>query len=166
MKKIFLCIGISLVISGCASKSEVAKVSESESHFKDAVYKGQDFYISEDEVKGERYRIFHQASSGFSGTSGIRNSAVKRANQFCKKQDKNKEMITVAEHTAQPPYVLGNFPRIEIIFVCIDKKDEQKAIYRHVKDKYEKLTEIKKLLDNDTLTQEEFEMEKKKILSE
>ncbi len=166
MKNIFLYIGLALIISGCASKSEITKVSESESHFKDAVYEGQDFYISEDEVKGERYRIFHQASSGFSGTSGIRRAAVKRANQFCKKQDKNKEMFTVAEHTAQPPYILGNFPRIEITFVCIDKKDEQKPIYRHVKDKYEKLTEIKKLLDDGTLTQEEFDVEKKKILSE
>ncbi|MGB5964147.1 MAG: SHOCT domain-containing protein [Sulfurimonadaceae bacterium] len=155
----------SLILGGCASKSEIVKVSESKSHFEDAVYEGQDFYIAEEEVEGERYRVFHQASTGFSGTSGIRAEAEKRATKFCKELDKNKKMLTVAEHTAKPPYVLGNFPRIEIIFVCIDKKKDR-TTYALVKDKYEKLAEIKILLDNGTLTQEEFAIEKKKLLSE
>lgn len=163
---IVILIAIVIAISGCASTSEITKVSESESHFKDAVYEGHDFYISEEEVEGERYRIFLQASTGFSGTSGIRGEAEKRANRFCMKKGKNNEMFTVAEHTAKPPYILGNFPRIEITFICIDKKKEQMTTYQHVKDKYEKLSEIKELLDNGTLTQEEFDIEKKKILSE
>jgi len=110
-----------LLMSGCSSMSKIEKVSESESHFKDAVYEGRDFYISEEKLEGEQYRVFHQASTGFSGTSGIRKTAIKRANEFCRNIGQNKSMRTVSEHTAKPPYILGNFPRIEIIFVCLDK---------------------------------------------
>lgn len=144
--------------------SPIQKESESSSHFDGAVYEGKDFYISDEEIQGERYRIFHQASTGFSGTSGIRRSATKRANDFCRKQAHNKKMLTVSEHTAAPPYIFGNFPRIEIIFVCVDKEETLTAIA--VADKYDRLTKIKDLLDSGVLNQKEFEIEKKKILAE
>ena len=77
--------------------------------------------------------------------------------------DENKKMFKVSEHTAKPPYILGNFPRIEIIFTCIDEKNEVQ--YLPKKDKYEKLSTLKILLDNGTLTQQEFEKEKNNILN-
>ena len=153
-----------LLLTACSSMSPIEKESESESHFKDAVFEGKDFYISEEEILGERYRVFHQASTGFSGTSGIRRSAMQRANSFCQKIDLNKMMLTVSEHTASPPYILGNFPRIEIIFACVDRKSAQTSIAST--DKYDLLTKIKDLLDKGVLTQQEFETEKKKILAE
>ena len=152
-----------IVFSGCAGKSKIEKVSESKSHFDDAVYEGQNFYEADKNHKGTQYRIFHQASTGFSGTSGIRKSAENRAKSFCKKQGKDKIMVKLSEHTAKPPYILGNFPRIEIIFICEDKvKNTQLTNIKD--DKYEKLSKIKKLYDDDVLTKEEFLIEKKKIL--
>ncbi|MDA1076264.1 MAG: SHOCT domain-containing protein [Proteobacteria bacterium] len=74
-------------------------------------------------------------------------------------------MLTVAEHTAAPPYILGNFPRIEIIFVCTDREIAQVATQQS-SSKYEQIAEIKELLDNGALTQSEFDDEKMKILSE
>ncbi len=164
MKKYNLLISIMIILSGCSSMSAIEKESESESHFKDAVYEGKDFYISDDEISGDRYRIFHQASTGFSGTSGIRKSAIQRANEFCRKIDRNQRMLTVSEHTASPHYILGNFPRIEIIFVCMHKSNTETASI--ITDKYDYLTKIKELLDKGVLTQDEFEVEKKKILAE
>ena len=164
MKKVLFVAPIFLFLSACSSMSPIQKESESTSHFEGSVYEGKDFYTLDEEVQGEKYRIFHQASTGFSGTSGIRKSATKRANDYCRKKDRNKEMLTISEHTAAPPYILGNFPRIEIIFVCIDKDATQETIA--VTDKYERLTKIKKLLDSGILTQVEFEAEKKKILAE
>lgn len=166
MNKYIPIISVAIIIlsfSGCSQKSMIEKVSNSKSHFDDAVYEGQDFYKSNKKVQGEKYRIFHQASSGFSGTSGIRRSAEQRADQFCKDLDENKKMFKVSEHTAKPPYILGNFPRIEIIFTCIDEKNEVQ--YLPKKDKYEKLSTLKILLDNGTLTQQEFEKEKNNILN-
>jgi exonuclease III len=143
--------------------SKIEKASESQSHFKGAVYEGQDFFVSEKEIEGEKYRIFHQASTGFAGTSGIRRSATRRANKFCQSKGNNKKMFTVSEHTAKPPYILGNFPRIEIIFVCLD---DGKAQNRASDEKYSHLVKLKKLLDDGVLTQDEFNVEKQKVLSE
>lgn len=128
------------------------------------MYQGRDFYISEEDVEGDRYRVFHQASTGFSGTSGIRRTATQRASEFCRILGHDKIMLTVSEHTASPPYILGNFPRIEIIFVCIDKENNH-AITKSTIDKYDRLSKIKELLVNGVLTKEEFNLEKKKILS-
>lgn len=77
--------------------------------------------------------------------------------KFCKDLDENKTMLKLSEHTAKPPYILGNFPRIEIIFACVDKQ-------KNNNDKYEKLSKIKTLFDNGTLTEEEFKTEKQNIL--
>jgi len=164
MKKIIFLAPMFLFFSACSSMSPIQKESESTSHFDGAVYEGKDFYISDEEIQGERYRIFHQASTGFSGTSGIRRSATKKANDFCRKQARNKKMLTVSEHTAAPPYILGNFPRIEIIFVCVDKEETQTTVL--ATDKYDRLTKIKDLLDIGVLSQKEFETEKEKILAE
>lgn len=161
--KIVLFLGVFL-ISSCSAMSPIEKVSESVSQFENAVYKGHDFYISEDVIEGAKYRIFHQASTGFSGTSGIRRSAVKRANEFCKNINKKEKMLTVSEHTAVPPYVFGNFPRIEIIFVCTEEVSNHRGQTRKI-DKYDKLAKIKELYDSGALTKEEFDKEKKKILS-
>jgi hypothetical protein len=140
--------------------SPIQKESKSTSHFEGAVYEGKDFYISDEEINVERYIIFHQASTGFSGTSRIRSSAKNRANDFCRKKDSKTKILTVSEHTAAPPYILGNFPRIEIIFVCTEKDKPQASIA--ATDKYDRLIKIYKLLESGILTQEEFDILKKK----
>jgi hypothetical protein len=144
--------------------SEIEKVSESESHFKGAVYEGHDFYIAENKVGGEQYRIFHQASTGFSGTSEIRYSATIRAKKFCSEMSGDKAMFKVSEHTAKPPYILGNFLRIEIIFACVDRKIKLPVISDD-NDKYDQLKKLKELFDSGTLTEKEFKEEKKNLLS-
>nr|WP_052678434.1 SHOCT domain-containing protein [Moritella viscosa] len=140
--------------------SPIERVNESKSHFEDAVFKGKDFYISEKQYEGDQYRIFHQASTGFSGTGGIRRSATKRADDFCRNQSEETKMFKLSEHTASPPYILGNFPRIEIIFTCITKD----KVIRNNENKYDQLSKIKLLYDNGTLTESEFLKEKVKLL--
>lgn len=154
-----------IVLAGCSSMSPIEKESESKSHFEDAVFKGRDFYISPAEIEGERYRVYHRASTGFSGTSGIRRTATQRAIRFCKDLG-NKRMIAVSEHTASPPYILGNFPRIEIIFVCSNEASTSEPTVKAAADKYDRIVKIKELFDSGALTQEEFDSEKKKILAE
>jgi hypothetical protein len=50
------------------------------------------------------------------------------------------------------------------IIDCKELNNTQ-VIYQKQEDKYDKLKKVKELLDNGTLTQEEFEIEKKKILN-
>jgi len=169
MNKVSNSIGSGILITtlvlfgGCASKSKIEKVSESSSHFDGAVYEGQNFYEADEPYKGIQYRIFHQASTGFTGTSGIRRNAENRAKSFCKKQGGNKIMFKLSEHTAKPPYILGNFPRIEIIFGCKDKSNNTNQLISQ-DNKYNNLSKIKKLYDDKVLTKEEYLIEKKKIL--
>ena len=161
---IFLIL-VAIAASGCSSSSDIRKVSESESHFEDAAYEGRDFFVAEEKIEGEQYRVFHQASTGFSGTSGIRHSATVRAQSFCKEMDGDKVMFKVSEHTASPPYVLGNFPRIEIIFVCVERDTLEAEASTMESSKYDQLEQLKALYDDGALTKEEFEIEKQKVLS-
>ena len=150
--------------SGCAVKSEIKKAIESKSHFEDAIYTGQkDFYKSSENIEGDKYRIFHQASSGFTTTSAIRNSAMTRASEFCKNINSEYDVIKVSEHTGKPPYILGNFPKIEIIFACGLKKE--KILMHSQENKYDNLEKIRNLYDKGILTKEEYLKEKKKLLN-
>ncbi|MFA6740849.1 MAG: SHOCT domain-containing protein [Arcobacteraceae bacterium] len=152
-----------LFFSGCSVKSEIKKVSESKSHFDDAIYTGQkDFYKSFEKIESDKYRIFHQASSGFTTTSAIRNTAMQRATEFCKNINPENDVTKVSEHTGKPPYILGNFPKIEIIFACTQRKEN--ILSDNQQNKYDDLEKIKKLYDNGILTEEEYLKEKKKLL--
>ena len=77
--------GTSGSVGAVGEQSPAATRHESESHFEDAVYECRDFYIAEEKVEVELYREFHQASSGFSGTSGIRQTATVRAQKSIKR---------------------------------------------------------------------------------
>jgi hypothetical protein len=74
-------------------------------------------------------------------------------------------MESLTETNADPPFILGNFPRIEIVFDCVAKSDP--AAPAVVTDPgYAKLIELKKLLDASVITQAEYDAEKAKILSQ
>ena len=73
----------------------------------------------------------------------------------------NKALKKLQERTSVPPHILGNFPRAELVFVCLPKPN--KTSFED--ETYIKLTNLKKLLDNGTITKDEFERQKAKILS-
>ena len=62
------------------------------------------------------YMITNQAATGFSGLQGIKTDAYKRADTFCKRQTKVFHILNVTQ--TEPPYILGNYPRIELQFTC------------------------------------------------
>ncbi len=155
----FLMIAM-ILLGGCSTASTIERVNESKSEFDDAVFSGETAIINE-KISNDAYRIFHQAATGFVSVQSIRLSAEKRANKFCEK--KGKVMQTLRERTSTPPYILGNFPRIEIIFTCVKSADSSFSSQRL--DKYEQLRKLKSLLDDGAITTEEFNTEKTKLLS-
>ena len=159
--KILLVIIPIVLLTACATASSIKKASESKSAFDDAVFKGEETVVNTDASDEDAYRIFHQAATGFVSIQSIRVSAEKRGSDFCKKQ--SKEMRTLSERTSSPPHILGNFPRIEIVFTC-ERGDETKPTVSNT-GKYEKIRLLKELLDAGALTKEEFESEKKTLLS-
>jgi hypothetical protein len=109
----------------------------------------------------DMYRIYHRAATGFVSIQSIRNAAEQRAEAFAQRQGKS--IVVLGEQISQPPYILGNFPRIEIVFALVDRNErEMQSTTRH--DRYSEIERLKKLLDQGALTQEEFEREKAKLL--
>ena len=160
MKNMIIIASVIMLVA-CSTSSTIKKASESKSAFDDAVYEGEEYLVNNEIPDEDAYRIFHQAATGFVSIQSIRGSAEKRASDFCKRQ--GKEMFALRERTSSPPHILGNFPRIEIVFACIENKDTIETVTNS--DKYSQIERLKKLLDSGALTKEEYQIEKKKLLS-
>ena len=136
--------------------------------------------------------ITRQAATGFSGSGTLKAEALQEAAQFCATQGKQMKVVAITE--AQPPYILANFPKAEVVFKALDAGDpelknepvidpsgsrlkvgerppERAAIDINEKqstagDLYTKLSQLDDLHKKGILTDAEFEAEKKKILDD
>jgi hypothetical protein len=151
-----------IFLTGCSSTSTIQPVNSSNSRFDSAVYGGESVTISSNPGI-EEFRVFHQGATGFVSVTTVRESVEKRATDFCDRIGKG--MKPFRETTSKPPHILGNFPRVELIFGCIDKAS---SVTSSTADdvKYRKIANLKSLFDSGALTKEEFEREKAKILSQ
>jgi hypothetical protein len=151
------------LIAGCAVTAPIQPACSSKSAFSDAVYKGESVTTGAGTPGNEAYRVFIQGATGFVSIQSVRDDAEQRATAFCSR--KGKSMESLSETTAKPPYILGNFPRVEIVFDCVSAPA---ATLRVANDdpKYTKLVNLKRLLDAGVITQGEFEREKTKILDQ
>ena len=157
-RSLLLCLfGIAGVVGACATSSPVQQYVDSQSSFSDPPE-----LISHNFPDKDIYRIYHRASTGFVSIQSIRQAAEQRAQDFASRQGKG--FVVLGEQISEPPYILGNFPRVEIVFALIDNPTQDRPA--PMRDKYSELAKLKMLLDDGTLTQEEFEREKAKILKE
>jgi len=165
MREIFIIIvTINLLfIFGCTKTSVIQPVATSESGFDSAlIYKGKSVKIADTSPGGEEFRVFEQGATGFVPVSALQSDTTQRAIVFC--EGKGQTMKPLRETTSQPPHMLGNVPRTELIFECIDKP-VFKSSDSNDDIKYTKLVNLKKLLDSGIITQKEFDQEKAKILN-
>ena len=122
-------VGICLIgvlnLLGCAVSGPVQSIQSGQSGFEGAAYPGVTRIVIDDLAELEKYpldqqyRIFEQSASGYGSIPEARDQAEPRAKDFCR--SKNKVMKTLKEITSTPPHILGNWPRIEIIFVCVER---------------------------------------------
>lgn len=153
----------SSVLLGCANSTPIQPANSGKSQFEGTIYQGDTVTISDSTSGTEEFRVFHQGATGFVSVQSVREDAEQRAAQFCERREK--AMKPLRETTSKPPHILGNFPRVEIIFSCIEKPASVAA--RTGDDpKYTRLVNLKKLLDTGVLSQQEFEREKARILSQ
>src|SRR4051812_46214013 len=92
-------IVVALLFTGCASNSGVVPI-------------GKDTFM-----------VSRQAATGFSGSGTLKAEAFQEANKYC--QDLGKSLQVVSTHEASPPYILANFPKAEVQFMCLDQKDAE-----------------------------------------
>ena len=157
-----LAVPIFFVLTACANTTAIQPAASSKSRFKGAVYSGETVTLDTPTSGAESYRLFQQGATGFVSLRSVRSDVEGLASAHCDR--KGKVMHGLVETDAKPPYILGNFPRVELVFECVDKPQTVAPITEI--SKYEKLAQLKKLLDNGTLTQQEFEREKAKILAQ
>lgn len=65
---------------------------------------------------GEAFTVSRQAATGFSGMGNLRAEALQEAGQHCAAQGRTLHVTN--ERESQPPYLLGNYPRIDVDFTC------------------------------------------------
>jgi len=150
----------SVVLASCTDSPAIQPASSSKSKFELSAYHGETVTVRSTPPDVEEYRVFQEGSTGFVSIQSVRSDAEQRATAFC--DGTGKTMLSLRETTATPPYILGNFPRVEIIFGCVDKVSAGGAAPDD--PKYAKLVNLRKLLEAKIITQQEFDAEKAKIL--
>lgn len=70
--------------------------------------------------------VSRQAATGFSGSGTLKAEAFQEATRYCEKLGKSFQVVSTQE--ASPPYILGNFPKAEVQFMCLDANDAE--LYR------------------------------------
>ena len=95
MKRLILIAAI--LLSGCAANSGVVPI-------------GQNTYM-----------VSIQAATGLSGLGNLKADAINQAYQYC--QEKGKDMNIIETKESKPPFVLGNYPKVEIQFKCGEKNN-------------------------------------------
>lgn len=145
-------------LSACGSTVLVQPAADSKSQFEGAVYSGVVTEVAKPKSGAELYRVFQQGATGFVPVSGVRGGVEELANNHCKKRG---QVVRLVRETTSPGHLLpGNFPRVEWLFEC-----EESPMRERQADRLDQLEKLKRLLDNGTLTQQEFEAEKAKILA-
>jgi len=109
---------MSILIAGCAYDTPVQRYSESKSHF----HKPPEI-MSHNYPDKDVYRIFQQGATGFVPISSIREDLEAQAERFATRQGKS--IVILGSNMSKPPYILGNFPRMELIFAVIDNPKKQ-----------------------------------------
>ena len=71
----------------------------------------------------DTYMIAKQQATGFPGLGNMKAEIIAEGVQYC--ADLGKEFQLISTQETQPPYVLGNYPRAEIQFMCIDADDPE-----------------------------------------
>ena len=98
MKVLHVCIWaiITLMFTGCAADSGMVVLGD------------------------DTYMISKQAATGFHGIGGIKSEAIQEAADQCRQSGKEVEIIDMDE--SEPPFILGNFPQIDLQFRCVDEE--------------------------------------------
>jgi len=112
-------IFILAILVGCAEMSTIHLASSSKSPFDGAVYSGISTEIAKAPSGVDEYRVYHQGATSFVTLEMLRAEAESRATTFCARS--SKAMLRLREVDSKPPHILGNFPRVELIFSCIDR---------------------------------------------
>ncbi len=71
----------------------------------------------------DTYMIAKQQATGFPGLGNMKAEIIAEGTRYCTSLGKIFQIVSTQE--TQPPYVLGNYPRAEIQFMCLPGDDPE-----------------------------------------
>ncbi len=104
------------LVTSCATSSQISRYSESRAYFNSQPRVTKNEY-SESDI----YTLYERGATGFVSIQTLRLNLERRAELFANRQ--NKSFVVIGEKISEPPYILGNFPRIQIVFALVDKNN-------------------------------------------
>jgi hypothetical protein len=157
-QKLISAIILLSTLQACSSATPIIEASKSNSGFDNAIFEGERVSVSKNDAGLIEYRIFQHGNTGFMTLNEVREMAETRANRFC--EQRNLSYRVIKEQTSVPPHILGNFPRVELIFVC---EEASKSKTKNTSAAYEQLERLGRLLEKGLITRKEFDTEKAKL---
>ena len=107
------------LLSSCVGTPTIQPAATSKSHFEGNDYPGETITLNRPTPGEESYRVFEQARTAMVTLQAMRSGAEEKARAHC--NGKGRAMHGLVETAARPPYIQGNFARVELIFECIAK---------------------------------------------
>ena len=112
-------VAAAALLSSCVGAPTIQPAATSKSHFEGDDYPGETITLNRPTPGEESYRVFEQARTGMVTLQAMRSGAEEKARAYC--NGKGRAMHGLVETAARPPYIQGNFARVELIFECIAK---------------------------------------------
>lgn len=70
---------------------------------------------------GDVLMVAHQGATGASSATAVRYETMAEAQAHCTGQRREMYLVELIEN--KPPFLLGNFPRSEVRFMCLEPDD-------------------------------------------
>lgn len=71
----------------------------------------------------DTYTLRREAGSGFSGLATLRGETLREAAAHCRGM--GREFLLVRTQESRPPYVFGNYPSVDLDFMCLTADDPE-----------------------------------------
>lgn len=114
MKKVTVIILLLFIVTISVKAQSIKKYTESASHFNKPIE-----FSNKEYPESDMYRAYKKANTGFRSIGAIQNDVEEKIRSFAKKHGKS--FVILGQMSSNPPFIVGNYPRVEIIFVLVDK---------------------------------------------
>jgi hypothetical protein len=113
-------LGAAVLLSSCAGAPPIQPAATSRSHFEGDAYAGETLALDRPTPGEESYRVFEAGRTGMVSLQSVRSTTQEKAGAYC--NSKGRTMHGLVETAARPPFIEGNFARVELIFECIARR--------------------------------------------
>lgn len=102
-----------LSFSGCSQNLAVQQYSKSGSHFNNPTTLNSRSYPDKD-----IYVVYKKGKTGASSMENLRSECQSQIASFAKRMGRS--YVILGQQSSNPPFLLGNYPRVEIVFALVD----------------------------------------------